>query len=291
MRGRILRCRPVDRPLWLTEHPCRAQGRSRCSCRLQAGGAIDAGEQHKKRRRAEQCGDDHARGHGDGERRFGEPAVQGGWSEPAVGRGCDLHPDLGGHDLPGHGAGCLVAQDRGLGHRGSLAHRVDAGCLEHGTGSTTTEASHSPLGPRVPTRVQPIVATLSSFTCYFKSLQSNAVGREASEGRARARGGASPFSQSIFERFSRSSPTECLSRSAVDCGSHSIKFSFLIPTEVGAFRKILSQQAICIFICTSLPGASRITEVDLQPSIDTKLCMLGQFRALVPRQRSSQLCR
>ena len=72
------------------------------------------------------------------------------------------------------------------------------------------------------------------------AVQSDA---DASEVGARfgARGCASLPSQYRLERFGWSAPVESLSWSAVQCSSHSIKFSFLIPAEVGALRKVLSQ--------------------------------------------------
>ena len=53
--------------------------------------------------------------------------------------------DLGRNDLSGDRVRCLVAQDRRLGDRGSLAYRADARCPEHGAGSEATEERHSPF--------------------------------------------------------------------------------------------------------------------------------------------------
>ena len=117
----------------------------------------------------------------------------------------------------------------------------------------------------------------------FKAVQSYA---NASEGGTRcgARGWLSLSAQNLVERVGWRTPAERLSRSTVQRGSNRVKFPSRVPVEVCTLGKVLSQQAICIFVGTPLPRTSWITEEDLQSSIDAKLCMLGQFRALVPGQ-------
>ena len=55
--------------------------------------------------------------------------------------------------------------------------------------------------------------------------------------------------------------------------------------------EVLSDQPIGIFIRPPLPGTLRITEVNLHPSVCSKLQILGQFHAAIPCQRLSELTR
>lgn len=86
-------------------------------------------------------------------------------------------------------------------------------------------------------------------------------------------------------------PTERLSRSAVESDRNGVEFALNVPADVCTFRKVLAQQSICILVRATLPRASWITEVDFQAGVDAKLSMLGQLRTLVPSQRLAQLCR
>ena len=52
--------------------------------------------------------------------------------------------------------------------------------------------------------------------------------------------------------------------------------------EVGPFWKVLPQQAVGIFIAASLPGASRITEVDVDAGSDAELMVPGHFFSAIP---------
>ena len=54
-----------------------------------------------------------------------------------------------------------------------------------------------------------------------------------------------------------------------------IEFSGGVPAQVGAFREVLTQQAIGIFVRATLPRTLRIAEVDLQPGVDVQPGMLG----------------
>ena len=60
--------------------------------------------------------------------------------------------------------------------------------------------------------------------------------------------------QQSIESLGGSLPSESLSRSAVKSWSDRIKIAFGVPTDICAFGKVLSQQAICIFIGTALQG-------------------------------------
>src|SRR3954467_8000050 len=56
-----------------------------------------------------------------------------------------------------------------------------------------------------------------------------------------------------------------------------------------ALREVLAQQPVGVLVRATLPGAVRIAEVDRHASLDPELGVLGHFRSLIPRQRSSQL--
>ena len=56
--------------------------------------------------------------------------------------------------------------------------------------------------------------------------------------------------------------------------------------QVGALRKVLSQQAIGILIRPALPRALRIAEVDVDFSRQRKATMIRKFLAPVPGQGS-----
>ena len=59
--------------------------------------------------------------------------------------------------------------------------------------------------------------------------------------------------------------------------------------EVSAFGEVLSQQAVGVFVRAALPRALWVAEVDGQPSVDAKLCVLSHLCSLVPRQRPTEL--
>jgi len=59
--------------------------------------------------------------------------------------------------------------------------------------------------------------------------------------------------------------------------------------EIRALRKVLSQQAVGIFVAPTLPRALRVTEIDIEVSIDPELCMLSHLGTLVPSQGLAQV--
>ena len=52
--------------------------------------------------------------------------------------------------------------------------------------------------------------------------------------------------------------------------------------QVGAFRKVLAQQAIGIFVRSPLPGALGVTEVDVDIGFQGEPLVIGEFMASIP---------
>src|ERR1700756_3029940 len=61
--------------------------------------------------------------------------------------------------------------------------------------------------------------------------------------------------------------------------------------EIGAFWKILAQQSVGVLIGAALPWAVRVTEIDLDASVDLQACVLSHLSSLIPSQRPTQLLR
>ncbi len=64
-----------------------------------------------------------------------------------------------------------------------------------------------------------------------------------------------------------------------------------VLAEIRAFWKVLSQQAVGIFVAPALPRTLWGAEVDFQPRIDLELRMLGHLRTLIPSQRTPKIRR
>jgi len=71
-------------------------------------------------------------------------------------------------------------------------------------------------------------------------------------------------------------------RSAVACVGEGAEFAFGISTDAGAFREVLPQQALGVFISSTLPRVARVAKADCQTRVDLALRMLGHFCALIP---------
>src|SRR6478736_4528126 len=93
------------------------------------------------------------------------------------------------------------------------------------------------------------------------------------------------------ERFGRSAPLECLPRPAVHSCSDCSEVADAPAGEVGAFGKVLTQQAIRVLVRAALPRRVRVAEIDLQSDVDLELNMLGKFGSLIPGQGPTQLFR
>ena len=70
------------------------------------------------------------------------------------------------------------------------------------------------------------------------------------------------------EGFRRCSPTKCFAGPCVQGMSDGAQFFGAMLAEVRPFGKVLPQQAVCIFVASTLPWALRVAEVDLQAGVN-----------------------
>lgn len=83
--------------------------------------------------------------------------------------------------------------------------------------------------------------------------------------------------QDLVERFGGSFPSERLAGSGIECMRDRIQFLSTVLAEIGAFREVLSQQAVRVLVCAALPRALRIAKVNLKASVDLQPGMLGRL--------------
>src|SRR3954449_10585437 len=95
--------------------------------------------------------------------------------------------------------------------------------------------------------------------------------------------------EELVQSLGRCSPAQGLSRPAVEGDRHGRKVLGAVHAEVGALWKVLAQQPVGVLVRATLPGAVRVAEGDRHARLDPELGVLGHFRSLIPRQRSSQL--
>src|SRR3954451_10835788 len=89
--------------------------------------------------------------------------------------------------------------------------------------------------------------------------------------------GSEEFVQSLGGRF----PAKGLSGSRIEGERDGRKDIGIMHAEVGALGKVLAQQPVGVLVCSTLPGAVRVTEVDLDPGGDPQMGVLCHLRALV----------
>src|SRR6476660_8308449 len=80
-----------------------------------------------------------------------------------------------------------------------------------------------------------------------------------------------------------------LTWSFVELTSHFVQMGLRMHRQVGALRKILSQQAIGILVRPALPRALRIAKIDVDVGRQRKATMIRKFLAPVPGQGFIQL--
>src|SRR6266403_2370872 len=80
-----------------------------------------------------------------------------------------------------------------------------------------------------------------------------------------------------------------LTWSFVELTSHFVQIGLRMHRQVGAFRKVLSQQTIGVLIRAALPRALRVAEVDIDVGRQGKSSMIRKLLAPVPSQRFVQL--
>ncbi|EDP61099.1 Integrase, catalytic region [alpha proteobacterium BAL199] len=99
------------------------------------------------------------------------------------------------------------------------------------------------------------------------------------------------LSEELVQDLGGCSPVEGLSGPGVEGGRHGGDILGAVLAKVCALREVLSQQAVGVFVGSSLPRAVRIAEVDLDACIDLQVNMLGHLDTLVPGQRPAELFR
>ena len=66
--------------------------------------------------------------------------------------------------------------------------------------------------------------------------------------------------------------------------SDTIERKLWMQGKVGSLGELLTQQTVGIFIRSALPGALRVTEVNLHVGRDCKVLVIGHFFAAIPGQ-------
>src|SRR5712691_6328844 len=75
-----------------------------------------------------------------------------------------------------------------------------------------------------------------------------------------------------------------LTWSFVELTSHFVQIGLRVQRQVGALRKVLSQQAIGVLVRPALPRALRIAKIYVDFGRQRKATMIGKFLAPVPGQ-------
>src|SRR6266849_2618279 len=70
----------------------------------------------------------------------------------------------------------------------------------------------------------------------------------------------------------------------VELASHFVQIGLRVRRQVGALRKILSQQAIGVLVRPALPRALRIAKIDVDFGRQRKATMIRKFLSPVPGQ-------
>ena len=68
-------------------------------------------------------------------------------------------------------------------------------------------------------------------------------------------------------------PSKRFSGPCVEGGHHSRNVVSAVRAEIGALWKILAQQSVDVLVGAALPWAVRITEIDLDASVDLQACV------------------
>src|SRR5258705_3983178 len=80
-----------------------------------------------------------------------------------------------------------------------------------------------------------------------------------------------------------------LTWSFIELTSHFVQIGLRVTRQVGALRKVLSQQAIGILVRPALPRALRIAKIHVDFGRQRKATMIRKFLAPVPGQGLIQL--
>src|SRR5271168_2715568 len=87
-----------------------------------------------------------------------------------------------------------------------------------------------------------------------------------------------------FTRWSLKS--QCLSWTLIQAQRDLVELRLRDGGQVGSSREVLPQQQICIFVCSTLPGTLRITEINLHLRRHRKVLVFRHLQSAVPRQRA-----
>src|SRR5882757_8502745 len=80
-----------------------------------------------------------------------------------------------------------------------------------------------------------------------------------------------------------------LTWSFVELTSHFVQMGLRMHRQVGALRKVLSQQAVGVLVRAALPRALRIAKIDVDFGRQRKATMIRKFLSSVPGQGFIQL--
>src|SRR5260370_11962413 len=87
------------------------------------------------------------------------------------------------------------------------------------------------------------------------------------------------------ELLSRRLIEQGLSRPFIELPCDGTELGLAVQGQIGATRKILTQQSVGVFVRPALPGRSRITKVDLDLGGQCQALMVCELLASVPGQR------
>lgn len=90
--------------------------------------------------------------------------------------------------------------------------------------------------------------------------------------------------QSVVGGLLGSLPPQSFARSGIERLCYSREVVCAVEAQICAFQNVLAQEPISIFVCPSLPWASRPTERDARPRFQVQLFMLTHFCTLIPSQ-------
>jgi hypothetical protein len=77
----------------------------------------------------------------------------------------------------------------------------------------------------------------------------------------------------------------------VELTRHFVQMGLRVHRQVGAFREVLSEQAVGVLVRPPLPRALRIAEVNIDVGRQRKSSMIRKFLAPIPGQRFIQFTR
>src|SRR5271154_1985529 len=83
---------------------------------------------------------------------------------------------------------------------------------------------------------------------------------------------------------------QSFSRALIETQRDLVQFGLRVAGKVGSPRQVLSQQAVGVFVGSSLPGAVRIPEVHFHIRGYREGFVFSHLQPAVPRQRAPQSC-